>query len=457
MTHSRPSFAEAIRNFNAGRLAQAEAACRKLLATDPRHAESLHLLGVIASQAKQYVVAVAFIRKAIAIEEGRAPFRTSLGRAYRMLQRLDEAVECCRCALTIDPTFADAHYELAAALYRQGGVARTIDHCRRAIELKPDHTKAHDRLGAAHLLLGDFDAGWPEYEWRPREPRGFGQPQWRGEPLQGEPILLHADQDFGDTLQFVRYAPLVAARGGRVVLEVQSEHYRLMSSLPGVETVIARGTALPDFAWHCPLASLPFAFRTTLATIPAQVPYLNAAPALVRSWVDRLGSTPPRIGLVWAGAPAQTWDQPRSLRRLSLLAPLAKVEEAAFFSLQVGPAAAQVNELAAELPLVDLSPYLSDYAETAAAIAGLDLVISSDTSVVHLAGALGKPVWILLACVADWIWLLDREDSPWYPTARLFRQPAPGAWPAVIDRVADELRRVVAGDRSVLWPRGGNA
>jgi hypothetical protein len=460
MTMSVQSMADAVQHFRARRLAEAEAVCRQILAGEPRHAEALHLLGAIASEAQQYGMAIAFIGRAIALEERRALFHTSLGRACRMLWRLDEAVESCRRALSIDPTFADAQYELGSALFRQGDFALAMRHLRHAIELEPGHAKAHDRLGTAHLLRGDFAAGWPEYEWRrhnhrPRlEPRGLGQPQWRGEPLYGDRILLHAEQGFGDTLQCVRYAPLVTARGGRVILRVQTELYRLLSRFPGVEQVITCDEALPDFAWHCSLPSLPLAFRTELETIPARVPYISVSPLLIHRWAERLGDRALRVGLVWAGNPAQKWDQVRSLRRLSWLAPLGEVEGVTFFSLQKGPAAAQASDPPPGLRLVDLSPHLNDFADTAAAIAGLDLVISGDTAVVHLAGALGKPVWILLADVADWTWLLNRQDSPWYPTARLFRQPARGAWAPVIERVAGELQRLVADDRSVLRPQG---
>jgi TPR repeat/Tetratricopeptide repeat len=450
-------LAAAERHLESGRLGMAEAVCRQILAAHPRDADALHLIGVIACEAKRYDLAVAFISKAVAIDDRRASFHTSLGRAYRMLGRLGEAVRSCRHALQISSTFADAHYELGSALYQKGDVLGAITHCRCAIDLKPDHANAHDRIGAAHLVLGDFESGWLEHEWRRREPRGFSQPQWRGEPLQGERILLHAEEGFGHTLQWVRYAPLVIARGGRVVLEVQPELHRLLAPLPGPEAVVTRGAPLPEFSWHCPLPSLPFAFRTQLATIPAPVPYLSIALDFPRGWMGRVGNGSPRVGLVWASKQTRKGHQFRSLPHFSLLAPLLEIEKATFFSLQKGLAAAQAPIPSHGLRFIDLSAHLEDFLDTAMAIGQLDVVISCDTAVVHLAGAMGKPVWVLLPYVADWKWLLDREDSPWYPTVRLFRQPTPGAWAPIIERLAVELRRLVAGDRSVLHPQSPSA
>jgi tetratricopeptide (TPR) repeat protein len=465
-------FAKATHLYRERQLPEAEAICRKILKAEPQNAEVLHLIGKIASEAQHYGVAIAFIQKAIALDKERASFHASLARVYRFLWRMDEAVESAHRALAIDPACADAHYELGSALYQQGDVWGAIEHCRCAIELNPEHGKAHERLGTAHLLLAE---NWWHAHSAVR-PHGLGRREWCGEPLNGDPILLRTDQGFGDTLQWVRYAPLLTARGGRVTLEVHSELLRLMSTLPNVENVIARGAPLPEFAWHCRLRNLPLAlrpdlnnlsealnhyferfesllaYRPELAVIPGQVPYLAAAPELARTWAIRLGERSPRIGLNWAGLPTQHMDPVRSLRHLSLLAPLGEIEGATFFSIQKGSAAAQARNPPAGMQLVDLSPHLKDFADTAAVIAGLDLVISSDTAVVHLAGALGKPVWILLPYVADWIWLSNRDDTPWYPTARLFRQPARGAWSPVIERVAGELRRLVAGDRSVLSP-----
>jgi hypothetical protein len=237
------------------------------------------------------------------------------------------------------------------------------------------------------------------------------------------------------------------------VLEVQPELHRLLSGYPSTDAVVPRGASLPDCIWHCPLVSLPHVLGTELATVPAKIPYITVPTDASHVWGTRLGDAGLRIGLVWAGLPTRKWDRARSLGRLSLLAPLGEINGLTFFSLQKGAAAEQASDPPAGLKLLDLSPHLHDFADTAAAIAGLDLVIATDTSVVHVAGALGMPIWIMLAHIADWKWLIGREDSPWYPTARLFRQPALGAWNAVIEHIARELRRLVEGDRSVLHPK----
>jgi tetratricopeptide (TPR) repeat protein len=451
------SFAGAVKEYEAGRLPEAQALCRQTLAGEPQHADALHLLGVIAYDARQYRIAVGFVNKAIALDGTNASFHNSLGRAYRRLGRFDEAAESQRRAIALDPVLVDAHSDLGSVFYRRGDIAAAVEHFQRALAIDPQHAKSHVRLARTALITGDFATGWREYEWRwltanfPSK-NILLQRQWRGEPLDGAQILIQCEQGFGDTLQFVRFAPLVAARGGRVVLEVQPELHRLLCRLPGVGNVIVLGAERPDCAWRCLLISLPHIFRMGLETIPNQVPYIGVNPTEARAWAARLGGSAPRVGLVWAGDSNHPWDQFRSLHQLSRLAPLAAVDGVAFFSLQKGPAAAQAASPPAGMRMVDLSPHLHDFADTAAAITSLDLVITTCTSAAHLAGTLGKPVWILLQYAADWIWLLDREDSPWYPTARLFRQPTPGAWSPVIERVAGELRRLAAGDQSVLRP-----
>jgi hypothetical protein len=434
-----------------GQVAEAEAVCRQILAVEPQNVDALHLLGVIASEAQQYGVAIAFIRKAIALEEKRAPFHASLGRAYRFLWRLDAALESCRQALVLDERLADAHYELGATLYQQGDILAAMKSCRHAIELEPDHVKARRKLGSAHLILGDWAAGWEELDaWRDHKPDSR---QWRGESLAGAQILLYADQGFGDALQGLRFIPLVVARGGQVVLQVQPELHRLVNGYPATEAVLSRGAEFPECNWRCPLFSLPHVLGTNLSTLPAKVPYVAVPPSVSGSWSTRFVESGLRIGLVWAGKPTHKWDRVRSLPGLSLLEPLGNVEGLTYFSLQKGIAAAQASNPPAGLNLLDLSLHLNDFADTAAAIDALDLIITVDTSVAHLAGALGKPVWILVARAPDWMWMIDREDTPWYPTARLFRQSILGDWESVIKRIAGELRRLANGDRSVLRPK----
>jgi hypothetical protein len=271
-------------------------------------------------------------------------------------------------------------------------------------------------------------------------PRGFSQPLWLGEPLNGSRILLHAEQGLGDAIQFARYAPMVAERGATVLLEVHRHLVRLMTTLPGVATVVARGQSLPAFDWQCPLMSLPLAFGTTVETIPTRVPYLAA---------QRDGPGPQRttaagtqsVGLVWAGSPAHRRDQRRSIG-LDLFTPLTQIDGLRWYSLQKGPAAAALSTPPPGLDLIDLARDIHDFADTAAIVANLDLVVTVDTSVAHLAGAMGKPVWILVPKPSDWRWMLDRDDSPWYPTARLFRQRTPGEWAPVVEQIHQALRVV---------------
>jgi hypothetical protein len=261
--------------------------------------------------------------------------------------------------------------------------------------------------------------------------------------LEGSRILLYAEQGLGDSLQFVRYVPLVAARGGKVVLEVPLRFHSLLAHTPGVGEVIRHGEALPEVDWQCPLMSLPRAFGTDLGTIPSEIPYIYPDPSQVEAWREQLPVNSLRIGLVWGGSPLHPHDALRSIP-LGLLAPLTSVEGTTFYSLQMGRPIEQMKQLGDRVHLVDLQNEQKDFADTAAIVASLDLVISIDTSVAHLAGALGKPVWILLCKSADWRWLLERDDSPWYPTARLFRQSTLGNWQDVVTRVKGELREIVA-------------
>jgi hypothetical protein len=298
----------------------------------------------------------------------------------------------------------------------------------------------------ALLQLGDFAAGAAEYEWRLRPGRGAAlpsleRPLWDGRPLPSKTILLRTEQGLGDAIQFVRYAPLVRARCGRVLLQCPPELSLLFATTPGIDQVVTTDEALPAFDAQAPLMSLMRILETRLESIPAEVPYLAADPERVATLRARLGSAKAlKVGLVWAGNPNFKGDRDRSLTSLSLLEPLLGVEGVSFFSLQKGERTGEIAALGLSERIVDLAPALDDFADTAAAISQLDLVISTCTSVPHLAGAMARPVWTLLAFAADWRWLLDREDSPWYPTMRLFRQRARGDWPGVIARVADELR-----------------
>lgn len=434
---------------------------RRAIDLDPTLAAAHYGLGQIEYANKDYAGAAKSYHAAITYAPNLSQAHSHLANALFQMGRLEEAVDSYRRALALNPSDASAHSNLGLALQDLGLVDEGIEHCQHAIALQPDFAAAHNHLGLALLLKGDLEAGLPQHEWRwhVRDLRMGGrrvdQPAWRGEPLNGCRILLHAEQGAGDTLQFLRYAPLVAARGGRVLIEVPPELKRLAMSLKGVEEVIGLGEALPAFDQHCPLLSLPLAFGTTMASIPSEVPYLAAPEPLLADWHARLAaSARPRVGLIWAGRPEHRRDRERSIA-LAALAPLAATG-ATFYSLQKGPAAQQAKTPPPGMVLHDLGEALGDFADTAAAMSALDLVIAVDTSPAHLAGAIGKPVWLLLAHAPDWRWFLDREDSPWYPTARLFRQTTRGDWASVIARVGAQLQRYIAGDPAALAPPKGS-
>jgi hypothetical protein len=355
------------------------------------------------------------------------------GVALADLQRPQEALEAYAHVIAARPDHAHAHYgmgNMLTALHRTSEARAAFD---RAIALQPDNADFHLNKAFTCLLAGDFATAWPLYEWRWQTEavaplrRALQAPLWRGgHDLRGKHILLHAEQGFGDTLHFCRYAPLVAARGAHAVLEVQPALVSLLRTLPGVETVIGRGDPLPPFDVQCPLLSLPLAFATTLASVPADVPYLRSDPARVAAWRSRLGErTRPRVGVAWSGSGSLEHDQ-RSL-------PLATLGDALpagieYIALQKDMPPEDAEVLAARGDMRNLGVEVADFADTAALIAAVDVVVTVDTAVAHLAGALAQPVWLLLPFDVTWRWLLDRDDSPWYPTARLFRQQAQGEW-----------------------------
>jgi len=457
----RPAYPEAHNNLglalsDLGRLAEAQASYREALRLRPDYAKAHYNLGVVLRDLGHPAEAEASYREALRLRPDYPEAHSNLGNVLSDLGRLAEAEASYREALRLLPDSPATHDNLGGALSALGRPAEALACYERALAMRPDDARAHFGRAGLLLLRGAYAEGWREYEWRWRgstaeeiELRRFAEPQWRGEDVAGKTVLLHAEQGFGDTLQFCRYASLVGATA-RVILEVQPPLVRICSSLAGVAQVVARGEPLPAFDLHCPLLSLPLAVGTTLDTIPSGAPYLAADPELVAGWRERLaGLGGLRVGLVWAGSrqlgPEWTAIDRRRSIALAMMAPLGAVSGVSLVSLQKGEPAAQGANAALDLALHDFTADLHDFADTAALIEVLDLVISVDTSVAHLAGALGKPIWLLNRFDTCWRWLLDRDDSPWYPQLRQFRQPGPGDWTSVMLAVRGALQHLAAG------------
>ena len=424
--------------------------------------------------------------KALSLNPGSADLQLGHGLLLARLRRYAEAVSNYDHSLKIRPGFTDALIKRAQAFIEMGcpeGALRSFDEAltvrsdliealvgrgyvlsqlqrwheamecyERVIRLEPTCVEAQGNLGLMLLTLGDLRAGWEALEWRWKQPnrrkdlRKYPQPRWLGQvPVAGKRILLYHEQGMGDTIQFARYAELLTKDGARVILNVQAPLVTLMQGLPGIEAVVGPKDALPSFDLQCPLMSLPLALGTTLETVPARVPYLHAPSDRISRWSDLLGKpTMPRVGIAWSGNSRHGNDRNRSIALEQLLPLLSCGVE--LISLQKDVRDADRTTLNQNPKIRDFGNELIDFAETAALMSLLDLVISVDTAPAHLAGALGKQVWILLPFSPDWRWLLNREDNPWYPSARLFRQPVIGDWTSVIERIVQDLRKSFAMD-----------
>ena len=519
MTHSGMSpttaqlFAQATAHHQAGRLADAEALYRQVLARDPNHAESIHLLAIIAHSSGNNIAAMELIMQAIRlaprvadyhgnfglflagdnrldeaigayryalslkrdlpdvynnlgntlrlqghVDEAMAHFRqaialrpnypeamNNLANVLREQGKFDQSMPLLRAAIQLRPSYAEAHNSMGALLERLGKLDDAITAYRQALALRPQYPDAQWNLGLALLLQGKFEEGWPLYEARrvmatSSVARHFTQLLWDGSNLNGRRILLHTEQGLGDTIQFARYVAMVKARGGRVIVQCQPPLQRLLSGQLGIEKVVAAGQPLPDFDVQCPLMSLALIFRTTLQSIPASIPYLFTDRSLTDHWRRELVqfSGKRKIGLAWAGSSIHPHDRDRSFP-LETFAPLATLSNVQFFSLQKGEPAIQARVGGGVLNLIDRTEEFHNFADTASFIANLDMVICADTSVAHLAGALGKPTGLLVPFAPDWRWMLNRPDTPWYPTMRLFRQPCRGDWKTPVRLILSEL------------------
>jgi tetratricopeptide (TPR) repeat protein len=458
-----PNLAEAHNNLGnvmmrSGKVAEALECYRQAVRLEPTHAEGHYNLGIAYGELRRLDEAIACNQQAIRLRPDYAAAHNNLGINFKEQGRYEEAVACYHRALRLDPSHVQAIYNLANALVCLGKREEGVAAYEQALRLKPDLGEAHQNLGMTLLLLGNLERGWREYEWRLQCKEGaftpLPQPAWDGSSLAGKTILLAAEQGIGDTLQFIRYAPLIKERGGRVLLSCQAKLVRLLQKCPGIDDLVPHGDPWPIFDVHARLLSLPLLLGTTsLDRIPAKAPYLQPETGLVQHWREVLDSAlaagsspiaPLRVGIVWQGNPEHRGDRWRSVP-LTQFAPLAKLDNVSLISLQYGAGREQL----AQSPglALDPGPLSEDLTDLAAILSCLDLLVSVDTAVVHLAGALGVRVWVPMPFAPDWRWLLGREDSPWYPSVRLFRQTRPNQWDEVFERIAGEVKKLGSAKR----------
>ena len=427
------------------RPAEAVAAFGQVLVIEARHVQARINRGNALAALGQGEQAIADYDAALLQSPGNPHALYNKGNALRLLGRDADAVAAYDRALAALPGHVNAWMNRGLALMALNRHQEALASYGRALALQPDNPDVNFNESLALLTLGDYARGFAKYEWRWKRsgtgarPR-FRKPPWLGEiPLQGKTILLHAEQGLGDTIQFVRYVPLLAKDGAKVMIEAPRELKDLLATVPGVSLVVGQGEAVPPFDVHCPLASLPLACKTQLASVPAEIPYLRASEERIARWRQRLEAVPaPRIAIAWSGRAAHVNDRNRSIA-FAELEPLLATPGVHFVSIQHEPRAADAERLAGDPRIVHIGSELADLADTAAVLALCDLAICVDTSVAHLAAAMDRPVFVLLPFQPDWRWTADRDFSPWYPRARLFRQPNPGNWQSVLKRVSETL------------------
>jgi tetratricopeptide (TPR) repeat protein len=446
----RPTYADAHNNLGnvlqaQGKLDEAVASYREALRLQPNYVAAHNNLGVALLDRGTLSEAVASFRQALGLQPDFAEAHANQGNALEQQGKFEEAAASYRQAIRIKPDSAEPYHGLGNVFRQQGDPAMAVASFQEAVRLKPNYAEAWVSHALALLVLGNFEQAWPEYEWRWKckdraTSAGQFRPRWDGSPLGARTILLYPEQGFGDTIQFIRYAPLVKQRGGTVIAACPLTLAKLMGSCPGIDRLVTEGSVMPEYDVQAPLLSLPGLLGTTLATVPANVPYLFADRQLVEQWRRQIGSVPAfKVGIAWQGSPKHRGDRQRSVP-LTQFAPLARLEGVRLFSLQKGVGSEQLPAVADRWDVTDLGGKTSaDFMEMAAVLRNLDLVVTVDTALAHLAGALGVPVWVAVPFAPDWRWLLGRDDSPWYPSMRLFRQHAPGNWDAVFDRIAAEL------------------
>jgi tetratricopeptide (TPR) repeat protein len=421
---------------------------KKAIELNPEMADYHINLAISLQKVKRYDDAMVSYEKAIELNPVNADYYYNLGTLYHEMEKIDEALSFYKKALELNSMHKDAYVNAGLAYAEKGMPEMAISYYDMAISLEPQFADAHWNKALSLLLLGRYEEGWREYEWRTKASeiitvkRNFPKPLWDGTKSYGTSILLYAEQGLGDTIQFIRYVPLIAEKGFNIIVEVQEEVKNISRYVDGVKHVISIRDEYPDFDAYYPLLSLPFLLNTTIDTIPLKIPYIKIGDDLIEKWRDKLGEHGKRlkVGLVWSG---NTMFKKAHLKRCPIekLLPLFENEDILFYSLQ--KYSQKDYKILDNIRLIDYMNEVEDFVDTAGIIMNLDLVISIDTAVAHLSGAMGKPVWVLIPYVPDWRWLLDREDSPWYPTMRLFRQSKPMVWDDVILKIKDELRRII--------------
>ncbi len=419
----------------------------------PDYADAYYNFGLVLKKRQQFEEAVQNFKQVMKITPDDADAYYNLGNTYEALDRYEPAAKNYQLAIKKNGTFVGAFNNLALVLKKMGRIDEAISYFREALRLQPGLAEAHWNLSLALLINGQFEEGWKEHEWRFMKgkrstiyPHRFGMPLWDGSSFAGKRLFVHSEQGFGDTLQFIRYLPMVKRLGGTLVFEAFGPLLETISGFPGIDKLVEISPDrrhVENCDYYVPLMSLPMLFATDIPTIPSNIPYIFADPEKASQWKNRINKKGYKIGIAWAGKPEHENDGNRSCELAQFL-PLAGMPGIAMYGLQKGGAARQAETLDGMRRMINFDCELKDFSETAAAIENLDLIISVDTALVHLAGAMGKPVWTLLPYAPDWRWLLEREDSPWYPTMRLFRQPAHGDWGAVFGEVKDELEKLVA-------------
>lgn len=442
-------FSRAIVLRELGREGEAIGSLDRTLALDPNHFAALINRGSAQFKLERFDDAHASFAAAVRLRPDDVDALYNLGFTLGALHRHAEALATYEQLLMIKPDHLDALLNHGTELQQLHRTRDALASYAKIVAIQPDHVEARLNEAFARLALGDFHGGWPALEWRLRKPgfeeRQYARPSWRGrQPIAGKTLLLYGEQGLGDSINMIRYVPLLARQGARVIVDVPPPLQRLMSQVDGAAIVAASGKPLPPFDFHCPLMSLPLAFGTEPSTIPADVPYLAAAPERVAAWVARLPTGGGlRVGVNWCGNPVFADDRRRSMK-LDQFAPILMTSGVDFVSLNPGIRHEDAARLAAMPHVSHLASEFRDFADTAAVIAGLDLILTTDTAIAHLAGAMAKPVWIMVSSSPDWRWAGDGETTRWYPTVRLFRQPAPGNWARVLENVRRELTALAA-------------